>query len=105
MNDSDNRMNSIAVDSLLNFETIKHYNAEELEVERYKKAYKMYFFSFNVYILLDSEFKISSCRVQNKCFFVPFKYTSKYNYWYWINTWIFACRLFYFIKINGHDSW
>lgn len=43
MNELDNKMSSIAIDSLLNFETIKHYNAEELEVERYKKAYKEYF--------------------------------------------------------------
>jgi len=42
MNESDKMAGAIGVDSLINYETIKHYNAEELETQRYKKAYQMY---------------------------------------------------------------
>lgn len=41
MNEDENRASSIGVDSLLNYETIKYYNAEELEVNRFKDAYKL----------------------------------------------------------------
>jgi len=41
MNESDKMAGAIGVDSLINYETIKHYNAEELETQRYKKAYQM----------------------------------------------------------------
>ncbi|KAL7071190.1 hypothetical protein ACQ4LE_009072 [Meloidogyne hapla] len=42
MNESDKRAGAIGVDSLINYETIKHYNAEELETQRYKAAYQIY---------------------------------------------------------------
>jgi len=38
MNDADNDSVSKAVDSLLNYETVKYFNAEELEVSRYDRA-------------------------------------------------------------------
>ncbi|KND00392.1 uncharacterized protein SPPG_04715 [Spizellomyces punctatus DAOM BR117] len=38
----DNAMEAKAVDSLLNFETVKYYNAEEFEVDQYTKAVKEY---------------------------------------------------------------
>jgi ABC-type transport system involved in Fe-S cluster assembly fused permease/ATPase subunit len=41
MNECENKSTSIGVDSLLNYETIKYYNAEDLEVQRYKDAYMM----------------------------------------------------------------
>jgi len=39
MNECDKRAGAIAVDSLINYETIKHFNAEELETQRYREAY------------------------------------------------------------------
>jgi ABC-type transport system involved in Fe-S cluster assembly fused permease/ATPase subunit len=42
MNKCDKAAGAIAVDSLINYETIKHYNAEELETLRYKEAYLKY---------------------------------------------------------------
>jgi ATP-binding cassette subfamily B protein len=38
MNDADNDSMSKAVDSLLNYETVKYFNAEELEASRYDRA-------------------------------------------------------------------
>ncbi|KAL5110602.1 ATP-binding cassette sub-family B member 6 mitochondrial [Taenia crassiceps] len=38
MNDTDNAKSAVAVDSLMNFETVKYYTAEDFEVERYNKA-------------------------------------------------------------------
>ncbi|KAG0250076.1 ATP-binding cassette sub- B member 6, mitochondrial [Mortierella polycephala] len=38
----DNDARSKAVDSLLNFETVKYYSAEEIEVARYRKAIRRY---------------------------------------------------------------
>ena len=38
MNEKDNAKRTKAVDSLLNFETVKYYNAEAYEVDRYKAA-------------------------------------------------------------------
>ncbi|XP_053327347.1 ATP-binding cassette sub-family B member 6 [Spea bombifrons] len=42
MNTSDNEAKSRAVDSLLNFETVKYYNAEEYEVNRFNDAIVKY---------------------------------------------------------------
>ncbi|KAI9294244.1 P-loop containing nucleoside triphosphate hydrolase protein [Neoconidiobolus thromboides FSU 785] len=42
MNELNNKVNGIAVDSLLNFETVKYFNAENYEVERYEIAMKKY---------------------------------------------------------------
>eukprot|EP00834_Sanchytrium_tribonematis_P005318 NODE_314_length_9990_cov_0.963401.p2 type:complete len:663 gc:universal NODE_314_length_9990_cov_0.963401:4187-6175(+) len=42
MIDSDNLMSQIAVDSLLNFETVKLYNAEEYETKRYADSVDSY---------------------------------------------------------------
>lgn len=42
MNEAENYASSIGVDSLLNYETIKYYNAEALEVNRYRKAYEAF---------------------------------------------------------------
>jgi ABC-type transport system involved in Fe-S cluster assembly fused permease/ATPase subunit len=42
MNDAENRASAIAVDSLLNYETIKYYNAEVAEVDRYRRAYEVF---------------------------------------------------------------
>ena len=38
MNEKDNAKRTKAVDSLLNFETVKYYNAESYEVDRYNTA-------------------------------------------------------------------
>merc|ERR1711937_855450 len=38
MNTMDNEQRTKAVDSLLNFETVKYYNAEQYEIERYNNA-------------------------------------------------------------------
>jgi ABC-type transport system involved in Fe-S cluster assembly fused permease/ATPase subunit len=38
MNEADNQQRSRAVDSLLNYETVKYYSAEHFEVERYDEA-------------------------------------------------------------------
>lgn len=40
MNEKENYSRSIGVDSLLNYETVKYYNAEELEVDRFAKSVK-----------------------------------------------------------------
>lgn len=42
MNEADTDAMSKAVDSLLNFETVKYFNNEELEINRYNKATAMY---------------------------------------------------------------
>lgn len=42
MNQSDNEQRSQAVDSLLNFETVKYYNAEKFEIRRYHEAILKY---------------------------------------------------------------
>lgn len=42
MNEADTDAMSKAVDSLLNFETVKYFNNEELEISRYNKATAMY---------------------------------------------------------------
>ena len=42
MNAADNKGASIATDSLLNFEAVKHYNNEEFEVGRYDRALMAY---------------------------------------------------------------
>lgn len=36
MNQEDNKLKARAVDSLLNFETVKYYGAEKYEVEMYR---------------------------------------------------------------------
>lgn len=38
MNQEDNKLRARAVDSLLNFETVKYYGAERYEVEQYKEV-------------------------------------------------------------------
>ncbi|HVT54407.1 MAG TPA: ABC transporter ATP-binding protein/permease [Dongiaceae bacterium] len=42
MNESDQSANTKAVDSLLNFETVKYFNNEEHEAQRYDEALKVY---------------------------------------------------------------
>ena len=42
MNDSDTDANQKAIDSLLNFETVKYFNAEEREAERYDSSMRGY---------------------------------------------------------------
>jgi ATP-binding cassette subfamily B (MDR/TAP) protein 6 len=42
MNKLDNAMGATAVDSLLNFETVKYYGAENYEVEQYREAIQKY---------------------------------------------------------------
>lgn len=42
MNEADNKQRSKAVDSMLNFETVKYFNAEEFEIERYDEAIVSY---------------------------------------------------------------
>jgi len=42
MNKLDNAMGATAVDSLLNFETVKYYGAENYEVEQYRDAIVKY---------------------------------------------------------------
>ena len=38
MNEADNKQRTKAVDSLLNFETVKYYGAEQYEINRYDEA-------------------------------------------------------------------
>lgn len=38
MNEADNDMKARSVDSMLNFETVKYYSAEEYEIQAYKGA-------------------------------------------------------------------
>jgi len=48
MNLADNLQKAKSVDSLLNFETVKYYGAEDYEVDSYKEAilsYQVYNFS------------------------------------------------------------
>ena len=42
MNLNDNNQRTKAVDSLLNFETVKYYNAESYEINRYQDAILKY---------------------------------------------------------------
>jgi ATP-binding cassette subfamily B protein len=42
MNDQDNDANQKAIDSLLNFETVKYFNAEQREADRYDGAMRQY---------------------------------------------------------------
>jgi ATP-binding cassette subfamily B protein len=42
MNDSDTEANTKAIDSLLNYETVKYFSAEEREAERYDRSMKRY---------------------------------------------------------------
>ncbi|CAH8549655.1 unnamed protein product [Schistosoma margrebowiei] len=42
MNNLDNQKNTKAVDSVLNFETVKYYNAEQFETDRYNQAFLDY---------------------------------------------------------------
>jgi ATP-binding cassette, subfamily B, heavy metal transporter len=42
MNDSDNDANTKAIDSLLNFETVKYFTAEERETKRYDRSMERY---------------------------------------------------------------
>jgi ATP-binding cassette subfamily B protein len=44
-NDLDSKANTRAVDSLLNFETVKYFNNEDYEVKRYDEALKKYEFA------------------------------------------------------------
>ncbi|VDK57778.1 unnamed protein product [Anisakis simplex] len=42
MNERENRSRTIGVDSLLNYETVKYYNAEQLEVKRFADSVRWY---------------------------------------------------------------
>ncbi|WP_265733293.1 ABC transporter transmembrane domain-containing protein, partial [Acinetobacter baumannii] len=42
MNDSDTEANTKAIDSLLNYETVKYFSAEEREARRYDKSMERY---------------------------------------------------------------
>lgn len=42
MNIADNNMEARSVDSMLNFETVKYYGAEEYEIQAYKDAILVY---------------------------------------------------------------
>lgn len=42
MNQADNEQRARSVDSLLNFETVKYYGAEQYEVDAYRDAIKKY---------------------------------------------------------------
>ena len=42
MNESDNDANAKAIDSLLNYETVKYFSAEEREAERYDRSMARY---------------------------------------------------------------
>lgn len=42
MNEKDNEFNQKAVDALINFETVKYFNAENHEINRYDQALREY---------------------------------------------------------------
>ena len=42
MNDSDTDANTKAIDSLLNYETVKYFGAEEREAKRYDRSMERY---------------------------------------------------------------
>ena len=42
MNDKSDKQMSLAIDSLMNFETVKYFNNEEYEMNRYKQGFKDY---------------------------------------------------------------
>ena len=42
MNETDQRANTRAIDSLLNYETVKYFGNEEFEADRYNSALKRY---------------------------------------------------------------
>ena len=42
MNDKSDKQMSKAIDSLMNFETVKYFNNEEFEMNRYKQGFKDY---------------------------------------------------------------
>jgi ABC-type transport system involved in Fe-S cluster assembly fused permease/ATPase subunit len=42
MNDQDTDANQKAIDSLLNFETVKYFNAEDREAQRYDGRWRVY---------------------------------------------------------------
>lgn len=42
MNIADNNMEARSVDSMLNFETVKYYGAEDYEIQAYKDAILVY---------------------------------------------------------------
>src|SRR5260370_8588966 len=42
MNDSDTEANTNAIDSLLNYETVKYFSAEQREAERYDRSMERY---------------------------------------------------------------
>src|SRR5438046_10694609 len=42
MNDSDTEANTKAIDSLLNYETVKYFGAEEREAQRYDRSMERY---------------------------------------------------------------
>jgi len=43
MNEKDNESNAAALDSLLNFETVKYFTAEQHELQRYSRSLAEYF--------------------------------------------------------------
>lgn len=52
MNEKDSEVNGKALDSLLNFETVKYFNAEEREIKKYS-IFHFYFWIF-VYHYFDT---------------------------------------------------
>lgn len=55
-------MEARSVDSMLNFETVKYYGAEEYEVQAYKEAIMVY--QVNLIVLLNKiKFKTNSYKI------------------------------------------
>lgn len=68
MNQEDNKLRGRAVDSLLNFETVKYYGAEKYEVEKYAEIMLNY-------QVLEYEYCRASCAISHFLFLFL-------QYWY-----------------------
>jgi ATP-binding cassette subfamily B (MDR/TAP) protein 6 len=86
MNKFDNSMGATAVDSLLNFETVKYYGAEGYEVEQYRDAIEKYQKGKEKIKAKNIDFYLIS-RMDQSTYFTIIKFYSINFNWYWFNRW------------------
>jgi ABC-type transport system involved in Fe-S cluster assembly fused permease/ATPase subunit len=86
MNKFDNSMGATAVDSLLNFETVKYYGAEGYEVEQYRDAIEKYQKGKEKTKAKNIDFYLIS-RMDQSTYFTIIKFYSINFNWYWFNRW------------------